>query len=149
MPICAADGCRQPILENEQTIRFAPGTLVRGKKSGNLYHSDTFEVEILIHYGCLFRYFYADAEMYDIFYGRVHKQVRQEQYDDLKQEAYSEAAQDLHRLCPECLSNRTEDPDKPPEEYECSCGSGALPVCPDCGETSDLAVDLFIKDKAA
>jgi hypothetical protein len=140
MPICPAEGCRQPILEKHATLKLSPGTLQRGKKTGLLYHSATFEEAILIHYECVFRYFHpmADSEMYDIFRKRVETDVCKEKIDDLKNEAYLEAANDLNTLCAECLNEKTQDPDTPPEEYECKCGSAAIPICPDCGETTDL-----------
>jgi hypothetical protein len=139
MPICPAEGCRQPILENQPTIKLSPGTLMRGKKTGGFYHSATFEVDIIIHYGCVFRFFHpqADAEMYDLFYEMVHSQVRREEMDDMKEEVMAEAADDLTTLCPECREDRLH-PDRPPEEHQCdSCGSCALPVCPDCGSVQD------------
>lgn len=148
MPICPAEGCRQAILDGQPTLKLSPGTLLRGKKSGTLYHSATFEEEILIHYACVLTYFnpQADREMYDHFYQMVHDQVRDEELEDIKQEAYSQAAEDVRTLCPECLTNKT-DPDAPPDEYECECGSQALPICPDCGEVAPIAMDMV--DKAA
>lgn len=143
MPICPAEGCRQSILENQATLKLSPGTLLRGKKSGAFYHSATFEVEILIHYGCVFRFFHpqADADMFNEFYGLVEKDIKETTYDDLKQAAYAEASEDLTKLCADCLSDR-QDPDKPPDEYSCSdCGSGALPICPDCGSVTDLVIE--------
>ncbi len=142
MPICPAVGCGLPILENQPTIKLSPGAMLRGNKTGTLYHSATFETDIIVHYGCLFLFFHpqADAEMYDQFYEMVRGQIRNEELEDIKQEAYAEAAQDLTRLCPECLSDKN-DPDKPPEEYECSdCRSAALPICPDCGTITDLVI---------
>lgn len=139
MPICPAEGCRQPIVEGQPTIKLSPGTLSKGKKSGGLYHSATFEEDILIHYGCVFRFFHpqADAEMYDLFYNMVRAQIRREEMDDIKEEALSEAADDLTKLCPDCREDRLH-PDRPPLRDECpSCGSAALPICPDCGEARD------------
>lgn len=151
MPICPAVGCQRAILESEATLKVSPGQLKRGQKTGGLYHSASFEEDILIHYRCVHLFFnpQADATMYDEYYALLHDQVRDEELEDIKRQAYAEAAEDLTRLCPDCLTDR-EDPDKPPEEYSCSsCGSGALPVCPDCGDVSDLAVDLFDKQEAA
>ena len=121
-----------------------------GKKSGAYYHSATFEVDIIIHYGCVFRFFdpNADREMYDVFRSRVEEDVKIEMLDDLKQQAYADAAEDVSNLCPECLMHR-EDPDKPPEEYQCSdCQSHALPICPNCGTVSDLAIDMINSEAA-
>lgn len=143
MPVCPAVGCQRPITEGQATLKLSPGTLKLGMKSGAYYHSATFEAEIIIHYECVFRFFHPDAdrEMYDIFRSRVEEDVKVEILDDLKQEAYAQAAEDIKELCPECLMRR-DDPDRPPVEYECSdCGSTAMPVCPNCGTVSDIAVD--------
>lgn len=139
MPICPAEGCRQPITEHQPTIKLSPGHLKRGTKTGALYHSATFEVDVIIHYGCVFRYFHpqADAEMYDLFYDMVRAQIRREELDDIKEEAFAEVAEDLRTLCPDCREDRLH-PDRPPLKDECpSCGSGALAVCPDCAEVRD------------
>lgn len=150
MPICPAEGCRQSIIEGQNTLKISPGSLQRGKKSGTLYHSATLEEEILIHYGCALLFFnpQADKDMYDHFYQMVHDQIRDEELEDIKQQAYSEAAEDVAKLCPECLTTKEDDPDAPPEEYECECGSHALPICPDCGNVSDAAIDT-INNQAA
>lgn len=141
MPVCPA--CGRAIQQSEATLKVSVGTLVLGAKSGQLYHQATLEEMILLHYGCVYKFFdpNADSVVYEAMYERVRAQVRLEEFDDIKNEAYKEASEDITKLCAECLSDRNRDPDTPPEVYECtSCGSMAIPICPDCGEIADLAL---------
>lgn len=135
------DYCRHVFKEKEPSIKYCPGTIETGKKSGGVYHSDTFERPYLVHQECLLPMLRADKDMLDMLRDRIIAEVRREEIEDLRMVAMSEAAEDLKNLCAECQENKLE-PDLPKELPPCeNCGSSALPICPDCGEVHTVGLD--------
>jgi len=116
-----------------------------------MYHSSDMEKPETIHLSCLPSWVYKNQELRDVIRNEVLLEVRRDEIDDLKQIALSEAAEELQYLCAACAKHKMR-PDDPPAEYECSnlkCRSGAMPVCPDCGEVADAMVDAILEESAA
>jgi hypothetical protein len=135
------DYCRYQIAEGQPTCQLSFGEIKVGKKAGRDYHSNAMEVPYITHQQCLLSFLSLEQEVRDMIRDQLLAEIRQDEIEDLKAIALSEAADDLANLCAECQKSKT-DPDTPPDEYSCSdCGSGAMPICPDCGEPADIAVD--------
>jgi predicted SprT family Zn-dependent metalloprotease len=129
-------GCSTAIHASEPTVSISTGTWQFGQKSQRFFHNPDQEVDVVIHYRCVFFYFdpSKDKEIYDHYYNKIVEQVRREEIDQLKEMAYDEVSSDVERLCPECRRTKEAesiDPDLPPEEYE----------CPHCGESFVIESD--------
>lgn len=143
------DHCHYQIQENQTAWKLVQGTGKRGTKTGTVYISPIMERPYELHHECVLPFLQAEKDFYDLMYDKVSGQIYREHIDDIKAIAYSEAAEDMTKLCPECLSDK-HDRDRPPEEYSCSdCGAGSLPICPDCGTVSDLAIEMFDEPEPA
>ncbi len=141
------DWCKYAIAESQQSCEMSVGSVRYGKKSGQHYHSSDLERPYILHLFCVWPFVQRDQDILDVQREAILIEVRKEELEELKQLAFSEAAADLQNLCAECQQHRV-DQDSPPEEYQCACGSQALPICPDCGEVSDLAAD-YVNEEAA
>lgn len=143
------DYCHYQVQEGQVSWSLVQGVGKRGGKTGSIYISPVMERPYKLHQECVLPFLQAEKDFYDLMYDKVSEQVYREHIDDLKAIALREAADDLTKLCPECLSDK-HNPDSPPDEYQCSdCGASSLPICPDCGTVSDLAIELFDEPEPA